>query len=96
MIRIRLISSNHRVLDEFAEEVKEIVLKMGLKYSGPVKLPTEEVVIPYKRRPYKTTWDMLRMTLYKCLINVDGGERFMRGLSTLDIPDDVFMSVKVV
>ena len=94
MIRIRLVSSNHRMLDGCVEEVKNIALKMGLKYSGPVKLPTKEVIIPYKML-HKTAWDTIRMRLYRCLFNVDGDERFMRRLSMVDIPDVVFMSVRI-
>ncbi len=95
MINITLISSNHEALDEFVREIRRIALKMGLQYSGPTKLSTKEVIIPYKKRLYRTTWDIIRMKLYRCMFGVNGDERFMRRLSILGIPDNVFMSIKV-
>ena len=67
MIRIMLISSSYEALNKFIEEVREIALKMGLQYSGPTKLSTKEVIIPYKKRLYRMTWDIIRMKLYRCI-----------------------------
>ena len=41
------------------------------------------------------TWDTLRMMFHRCMFGVSGDEWFMRRLSILGIPDNVFMSVKV-
>lgn len=95
MISIRLIGIDHGILDEFAEKVKEVAVKMGLKHSGPVKLPTKNMIIPYKRDFHETRWDTLNITLYKHLINIDGDERFVKQLSRIKVPDEVFIEVRI-
>ena len=43
-LRIRLLSYDHRLLDESARKIVETAKRTGAKVSGPVPLPTEREV----------------------------------------------------
>lgn len=96
--RIILVSTNHKVLDEFVNQIKEIVESTGAKYSGPVYLPTKRVVIPTRRSPCgqgSETWDKFELRLHKRLIDIEQNERTMRHLIRLRVPEEVFIEVRI-
>ncbi|MEM0057079.1 MAG: 30S ribosomal protein S10 [Candidatus Geothermarchaeota archaeon] len=96
--RIILVSTNHKVLDEFTKQIKEIAEKTGSKYTGPVYLPTKRVVIPTRRSPCGEgthTWDKFEMRIHKRLIEIEQNERTMRHLIRLVVPEDVFIEVRL-
>lgn len=96
--RIILVSTNHKVLDEFTKQIKEIAEKTGSKCSGPVYLPTKRVVIPTRRSPCGEgthTWDKFEMRIHKRLIEIEQNERTMRHLIRLIVPEDVFIEVRL-
>lgn len=88
--RIVLVGTDHKVLDEFMRQIKEVVEKTGAKYSGPVYLPTRRVVIPTRRSPCgegSETWDKFEMRIHKRLIDIEQNERTMRHLIRLRVPE---------
>ena len=96
--RIILVSTDHKVLDEFTNQIKEIVERTGSKYSGPVYLPTRRVVIPTRRSPCgegSETWDKFEMRIHKRLIDIEQNERTMRHLIRLRVPEEVFIEVRL-
>ncbi len=52
-IRIRLVSYDHRLLDESARKIVETAKKTGAVVSGPIPLPTEREVFTVIRSPHK-------------------------------------------
>ena len=46
-LRIRLLSYDHRLLDESAKKIVEACKRTGAKVSGPIPLPTEKEVYNY-------------------------------------------------
>ena len=98
MTRIILVSTDHKVLDEFTNQIKEIVEKTGSKYAGPVYLPTRHVVIPTRRSPCgegSETWDKFELRVHKRLIDIEQNERTMRHLIRLKVPEEVFIEVRL-
>ncbi len=96
--RIILVSTDHKVLDEFAKQIKEIAEKTGARYSGPVPLPTKRVVIPTRRSPCgqgSETWDKFELRIHKRLIDIEQNERTMRHLIKLKVPEEVFIEVRL-
>lgn len=96
--RIILVSTDHKVLDEFVNEIKKVVESTGAKYSGPVYLPTKRIVIPTRRSPCgqgSETWDKYELRLHKRLIDIEQNERTMRHLIRLRVPEDVFIEVRI-
>ena len=52
-LRIRLLSYDHRLLDESAKKIVEACKRTGAKVSGPIPLPTEKEVFTIIRSPHK-------------------------------------------
>ncbi len=52
-LRIKLISYDHRLLDESAMKIVEAAKKTGAVVSGPIPLPTEKEVFTIIRSPHK-------------------------------------------
>ena len=96
--RIILVGTDHRVLDEFVNQIREVVEKTGAKYAGPVYLPTRRVIIPTRRSPCgegSETWDKFELRIHKRLIDIEQNERTMRHLIKLRVPEEVFIEVRL-
>ena len=96
--RIILTGTKVNSLNNICSQLKQIAEKTGSKYSGPVNLPTNKVVIPTRRSPCgngNETWDKFEMRIYKRLFDVESNERAMKYIIGLTIPDDVFIEVTV-
>ena len=52
-LRIKLVSYDHRLIDESARKIVETVKKTGAKISGPIPLPTEKEIFTIIRSPHK-------------------------------------------
>ena len=52
-LRIRLLSYDHRLLDESARKIVETAKRTGATVSGPIPLPTEKEVFTILRSPHK-------------------------------------------
>ena len=52
-LRIRLLSYDHRLIDESAKKIVETAKRTGAKVSGPIPLPTEKEVFTVIRSPHK-------------------------------------------
>ena len=46
-LRIKLVSYDHRLIDESAKKIVEAAKKTGAKVSGPIPLPTEKRSVYY-------------------------------------------------
>ena len=96
--RIILVGTDHKVLDDFLQQIKDVVKRTGAKYSGPVYLPTRKIVIPTRRSPCgegSETWDKFEMRLHKRLIDIEQNEKTMRHLIRLRVPEEVFIEVRL-
>ena len=52
-LRIRLLSYDHRLIDESAKKIVETAKRTGATVSGPIPLPTEKEVFTIIRSPHK-------------------------------------------
>ena len=52
-LRIKLISYDHRLIDESAARIVDAAKKTGASVSGPIPLPTEREVFTIIRSPHK-------------------------------------------
>jgi len=96
--RIVVVGTDHKVLDDFISQIKEIAEKTGTKYSGPVYLPTRRIVIPTRRSPCgqgSETWDKFELRIHKRLIDIEQNERAMRHLVRLKVPENIFIEVRL-
>jgi len=91
-VRIKLTSTDYKKLEEVCEQIKAIVMKTGVKMSGPIPLPTKRLVVPVMRSPCgegSKTWDKWELRIHRRLIDIYADERTMRMLMRIRIPDEV-------
>ena len=96
--RIIVVGTDHKALDNFIAEIREIAEKTGTKYSGPVYLPTRRIVIPTRRSPCgqgSETWDKFELRIHKRLIDLEQNDRAMKHLIRLKVPENVFIEVRL-
>ena len=96
-IRIRLLSYDHRLLDESAKKIVEAAGRTGAKVSGPIPLPTEKEVFTIIRSPhkYKDSREQFERRTHKRLIDIsDVNPKTLDAISHLELPSGVEISLK--
>jgi len=96
-LRIKLISYDHRLLDEAAMKIVESARKTGAVVSGPIPLPTEKEVFTIIRSPHKhkDSREQFERRTHKRLIDiVSTTPKTMDALVHLEIPSGVEIVLK--
>ena len=96
-LRIKLISYDHRLLDEAAMKIVETAKKTGAVVSGPIPLPTEREVFTIIRSPHKhkDSREQFERRTHKRLIDiVSTTPKTMDALVHLEIPTGVEIVLK--
>jgi small subunit ribosomal protein S10 len=96
-LRIRLLSYDHRLLDESAKKIVETAKKTGATVSGPIPLPTEKEVFTILRSPhkYKDSREQFERRTHKRLIEiVDPTPQTIDALTHIDLPSGVDIMIK--
>ncbi|HNZ77431.1 MAG TPA: 30S ribosomal protein S10 [Bacilli bacterium] len=96
-LRIKLISYDHRLIDESAKKIVEAAKKTGAIVSGPIPLPTEKEVFTVIRSPhkYKDSREQFERRTHKRLIDiVETTPKTMDALIHLEIPAGVDIVLK--
>ena len=95
--RIRLLSYDHRLLDESAKKIVETAKRTGATVSGPIPLPTEKEVFTIIRSPhkYKDSREQFERRTHKRLIDiVNVTPKTMDALVHLELPSGVEIVLK--
>ena len=96
-LRIKLLSYDHRLIDESAKKIVDAARKTGAKASGPVPRPTEREVFTIIRSPqkYKDSREQFERRTHKRLIDiVVTNAKTMDTLVHLEIPSGVDIVIK--
>jgi small subunit ribosomal protein S10 len=97
VIRIRLKSYDHRLLDQSAKKIVDTAKKTGAVVSGPIPLPTEKEVFTILRSPhiYKDSREQFERRTHKRLIDiVNPSPLTIDSLMHLDLPSGVDIVLK--
>jgi small subunit ribosomal protein S10 len=97
VIRIRLKSYDHRLLDQSAKKIVETAKKTGAQVSGPIPLPTEKEIFTVLRSPHvnKTSREQFERRTHKRLIDiVNPTPKTIDSLMHLDLPSGVDIVLK--
>jgi small subunit ribosomal protein S10 len=95
--RIRLLSYDHRLLDESAKKIVETAKRTGATVSGPIPLPTEKEVFTIIRSPhkYKDSREQFERRTHKRLIDiVNVNPKTVDSLVHLELPSGVEIVLK--
>ncbi|QWB99885.1 30S ribosomal protein S10 [Mycoplasmatota bacterium] len=97
VIRIRLKSYDHRLLDQSSKRIVETAKKTGAKVSGPIPLPTEKEIFTVLRSPHvnKTSREQFERRTHKRLIDIiNPTPKTIDSLMHLDLPSGVDIVLK--
>ena len=97
VIRIRLKSYDHRLLDQSAKRIVETAKKTGAKVSGPVPLPMEKEIFTILRSPHvnKDSREQFERRTHKRLIDIiNPTPKTIDSLMHLDLPSGVDIVLK--
>ena len=95
--RIRLLSYDHRLLDESARKIVETAKRTGATVSGPIPLPTEKEVFTIIRSPhkYKDSREQFERRTHKRSIDiVNVNPKTVDALVHLELPSGVDIVLK--
>ena len=96
-LRIRLLSYDHRLLDESARKIVEAAKRTGANVAGPIPLPTEKEVFTVIRSPHKhkDSREQFERRTHKRLIDiVNINPKTMDALAHLELPSGVEIVLK--
>ena len=97
VVRIKLKSYDHRVLDNAAAKIVATVKRTGGEVSGPVPLPTEieKITILRAVHKYKDSREQYESRTHKRLIDIkDPSKETLDALRRLDLPSGVNIQIK--
>ncbi len=97
IIRIKLKSFDHRLLDKSVKEIIEIAKSTGVSISGPVPLPTKRELYTVLRSPHvnKKSREQFEFKIHKRLIDIiEPTKRTVDALSKLSLPAGVEVEMK--
>ena len=96
LVRIKLKSFDHRILDNAAGKIVETIKRAGGQISGPVPLPTEieKITILRSVHKYKDSRQQYEMRTHKRLIDIKNpSKEVIDVVKRLDIPSSVNIQI---
>ncbi len=97
-IRIKLRAFDHKVIDNSARQIIDVVLRYGAEVSGPVPLPTEIRKYTVNRSSFihKDSREQFEMRVHKRLIDViNPNPKVIDALMNLNLPAGVDIEIKM-
>lgn len=97
-LRIKLVSYDHRLIDESARKIVETAKKTGAKVSGPIPLPTEKEVFTIIRSPhkYKDSREQFECKTHKRMIDIyPTSPKAVDSLMKIELPAGVDINIKL-
>ncbi|MGC8629240.1 MAG: 30S ribosomal protein S10 [Candidatus Micrarchaeia archaeon] len=94
--RIKLISGSKDAARDVAKQIASIAKGIGIKYKGPIPLPTKHMVIPTRKTPCgdgSDTYDHWEMRVHKWLVEIDGSDQALRQVMRIPVPDSVQIEI---
>lgn len=96
-IKIKLKAYDHRVLDNAALKIVDVVKRTGGEISGPIPLPTEKEIFTVLKavHKYKDSREQFERRTHKRLIEIkDPSKETMDSLTRLDLPSGVDIKIE--
>lgn len=97
VVRVKLKSYDHRILDNATAKIVETVKRSGGTVSGPVPLPTEieKITILRAVHKYKDSREQYEMRTHKRLIDIKNpSKEILDALRRLDLPSGIDIQIK--
>ena len=98
IIKIKLKSFDHRLLDSVAKQIVDLVTGYGAKVIGPIPLPTEIKRYTVLRATFvhKDSQDQFEQRIHKRLIEIfDVSPRLLEALKNFSLPAGIEVQIKI-
>ncbi len=97
VLRIEMVSTNPRSLDQVSRMFKDMAEKMGVRVKGPIPLPTKRLRVTSLRNPSgegTNRYDKYELRIHKRIIDIPNpDERYIRSIMGVTVPEDVKISI---
>ncbi len=96
--RIKLWSTDYKMLDETARTIVDTAKRMGVKVKGPIPLPTKKLRVAVRYSPDgqgSETYQHWEMRIHKRIIDIPADDRVMKALLRIPIPEKVKIEIKM-
>lgn len=96
-LRLKLKAFDHRLIDEWTQEIVETAKRTGARVAGPVPLPTKKELYPVLRSPMvdKKSREQFGLATHKRLIDLlDPTAKTVEALRKLNLPAGVDVEIK--
>ena len=90
--KIKLISRNRTAARDIAKQIAEIAKSLGIKFKGPIPLPTRKIKVTVRKSPCgdgSKTYEAWQMRIHKWMITIDGSDQALRQVMRIPVPDTV-------
>lgn len=97
-LRIKIKAYDHRVVDNSAKQIVEVILRQGVEVVGPIPLPTEIKKFTVNRSTFvhKDAREQFEMRVHKRIIDViRPNRRIIDSLQSLNLPAGVDIEIKM-
>lgn len=97
VIRIKIKSYDHALVDKSAEKIVKAVEPTGVTVRGPIPLPTHKRIFTVNRSTFvnKTSREQFQLSTYKRLIDIiNAGTTTVDALARLELPSGVDIEIK--
>ncbi len=98
IVRIKLKSYDHRLIDSSAAKIVETIKKNGSEVKGPIPLPTEKQIYTVLRSPHvnKKSREQFEMRTHKRLVDVvNPSKATIEALTRMNLPSGVEIEIKL-
>jgi small subunit ribosomal protein S10 len=97
IIKIRLKSYDHQLLDDAAKKIVDSAIRTGAEVQGPIPLPTEKEIFTVLRSPHvnKDAREQFERRTHKRLIQIiDPNPKTISALMDIDLPSGIDIVLK--
>ena len=97
-LRIKLRAYDNKVVDNSAKQIIEVVNRYGVKFLGPVPLPTEINKYTVNRSSFihKDSREQFEIRIHKRLIDIlEPNPKVIEALQSLNLPAGVDIEIKM-
>ena len=94
--RLKIMSPSLESLKGLEKNVLEVLKESKVSFSGPIPLPTKVLKITTQKNPSgqgTITWDKFEMRVHRRVFYLDAGEKALRLLLRVNLPEDVKVSL---
>ena len=98
IIRIKLKSFDHMLVDKSAKKIVDTVSATGARVNGPIPLPTHKKIFTVNRSTFvnKKSREQFELSSYKRLLDIDSASpKTIDALVKLELPSGVDVEIKL-